>query len=91
MTDATSWSCVRSCEARRMRPPRWYCSIPQPLRWAVGSAIILAGVGGIYGVVESVRHYPLSSWFGVTLYLAMLGALAGLLIGLIVGAVFRRS
>jgi hypothetical protein len=72
------------------RVPRWYLSIPQPLRWAVGGAIVLAGGGGVYGIVESVRDYPLSSWFGVTLYVAMLGAAAGFVLGLISGAVSRR-
>lgn len=70
--------------------PRWYLSIPQPLRWAVGGAIIVAGVGAIYGIAESVRDYPLSSWFGVTLYVAMLGAIVGFMLGLVAGAVSRR-
>jgi hypothetical protein len=72
------------------RVPRWYLSIPHLLRWAVGGAIVLAGGGGVYGIVESVRDYPLSSWFGVTLYVAMLGAAAGFVLGLIAGAVSRR-
>ena len=36
--------------------PRWYL-FPQPLRWAVGGAIILAGVGATYGIVDSVRDF----------------------------------
>jgi hypothetical protein len=67
-----------------MRPPHWYRSIPQPLRWAVGGALVLAAVGGVYGLAEAIRDYPLSSFFGVTLYVALLGGLAGFVLGMIV-------
>ena len=50
---------------------------------------MLAALGAVYGVVESVRDYPLSSWFGVILYIGMLGSIAGFVLGLIAGA-FRR-
>jgi ABC-type uncharacterized transport system permease subunit len=43
-------------------------------------------VGVAYGFAESIHHYPLSSWFGVTFYVALLGALAGSLLGLIAGS-----
>lgn len=72
-----------------MRLPGWYRAISQPLRWAVGGALVLAALGAIYGVVESVRDYPRSSWFGVILYVGMLGSVAGFVVGLIAGA-FRR-
>jgi hypothetical protein len=52
-------------------------------------AVLLALVGAIYGIVESIRDYPLGSWFGVTLYVAMLGASAGLVLGLTPGSVRR--
>lgn len=72
-----------------MRSPNWYRDIPQPLRWAVGGMILLAGVGFVYGIVESVRDYPASSWFGVTLYVSMLGAVAGFVLGIIAGTMSR--
>ena len=68
-----------------MRPPRWYRAIPQPFHWGAGGAIVVAVAGAAYGVFESVRDYPLSSWFGVTLFLTMLGTLAGFLLGFIAG------
>jgi hypothetical protein len=74
-----------------VRLPLWYLSIPQPLRWAIGSAIALGGAAAVGGFVEAVLLYPLSSWFGVTLYLAMLGALAGFVLGVVAGALSRRS
>jgi ABC-type amino acid transport system permease subunit len=52
---------------------------------------VLAGVGGIYGIVEAIRDYPFASWFGVTLYVAVLGALGGFVLGLIAGALRRLS
>lgn len=63
--------------------------MPQPFRWAVVGAVLLAVVGAIYGIVESVRDYPVGSWFGVTLYVAMLAASVGFVLGLIAGAVRR--
>lgn len=72
-----------------MRLPGWYRAVPQPLRWAVAGAIVLAAVGAIYGVFESVRDYSLSSWFGVILYVGMLGALAGFLLGFVAGTLRR--
>jgi hypothetical protein len=66
--------------------PRWYRAIPQPLRWAVGGMIALGGVAAVFGVAESVRDYPVSSWFGVTLYVSALGASAGFVLGVIAGA-----
>jgi len=50
---------------------------------------VLAAVGAAYGVFESARDYPLSSWFGVILYVGMLGAVAGFLLGLVAGALRR--
>ena len=41
-----------------MRWPRWYRTLPQPARWTVAGALPLAGVGIIYGIVESVTDYP---------------------------------
>ena len=79
-----------ACDSWRMRLPRWYLSIPHVLRWAVGGAIVLAAAGAVYGVAEAVAQYPVSSWFGVTLYVAMLGALAGFVLGMIAGAVAQR-
>jgi hypothetical protein len=67
----------------------WYRSIPQPLRWGVAGALLFAAVGAVGGIVESVRDYPLGSWFGVILYVSMLGAVAGFVLGLIVGALRR--
>jgi membrane associated rhomboid family serine protease len=67
--------------------PAWYRRIPQPVRWAVGGAMLFAAIGGVYGVIESLRDYPASSWFGVTVYVSMLGAVAGFLIGVVAGAV----
>lgn len=69
--------------------PSWLAEMPQPLRWAVVGAVLLAVVGAIYGIVESIRDYPLGSWFGVTLYVAMIGAAAGFVLGLATGAVRR--
>ncbi len=81
-----------------MRVPPWYRAIPQPLRWAVCGAIAFAGGGAGYGLAESIRDYPLSSWFGVTLYVLLLGGIVGFVLGVIAGtfsiaarAVFRRS
>lgn len=68
-----------------MGAPRWYRVIPQPLRWAVSGAIGLAVVGAVYGLAESIRDYPLSSWFGVTLYVLLLGAVVGFVLGVIAG------
>jgi hypothetical protein len=79
------------CDISGMRMPDWLREVPQPLRSAVAGMIGLAGVGAIYGLVESARDYPLSGWFGVTLYVAFVGAVAGFLIGLIAGAFARRS
>jgi hypothetical protein len=46
-------------------------------------------VGAAYGLAESVHDYPLSyplsSWFGVTLYVAIFGALAGFIFSLLQG------
>ncbi len=72
-----------------MRSPHWYRDIAQPLRWAAGGTILLGCVGFVYGIVESVQDYPASSWFGVTLYVTMLGAFAGFVLGIIAGAVSR--
>ena len=72
-----------------MRLPAWYRAFPQPLRWAVAGTILLAVVGGSYGIVESVRDYPVSSWFGVTTYVALLGAIAGFVLGLAAGTLRR--
>jgi hypothetical protein len=69
-----------------VRLPFWYRAIRQPLRWAVAGAIVLAGVGAVYGFVESIRDYAISAWFGVILYVAVLGAIAGFVLGLIAGA-----
>jgi hypothetical protein len=76
-----------ACESCSVALPRWYRAIPQPLRWACGGAVALACVGAVYGLTESVRDYPASSWFGVTLYVTMLGALVGFLLGLFTGTV----
>ncbi len=72
-----------------MRRPRWYREIGQPLRWAVAGAIGLAAIGVVYGIAESIHDYPVSSWFGVTFYVAMLGAIVGFVLGLIAGALRR--
>jgi ABC-type uncharacterized transport system permease subunit len=52
---------------------------------------VLAGVGGVYGIVEAIREYPFSSWFGVILYVVILGAVAGFVLGLFAGALRRFS
>jgi ABC-type dipeptide/oligopeptide/nickel transport system permease subunit len=41
------------------------------------------------GIDEFVRDYPASSWFGVTLYVSLLGAVAGFVLGIIAGAISR--
>jgi hypothetical protein len=92
----STWATL--CDDHRVGAPAWYRKIPQPLRWAVGGALAFALVGGAYGLAESIRDYPLSSWFGVTLYLLLLGTLGGFVLGVVAGAlsiaakaVFRRS
>lgn len=52
---------------------------------------MLAGVGGVYGIGEAIRDYPFTSWFGVILYVAVLGAVAGFVLGLVAGAVRRLA
>jgi len=52
---------------------------------------VLAGVGGVYGIVEAIREYPFTSWFGVILYVAVLGAVGGFVLGLIAGALRRLA
>jgi hypothetical protein len=44
----------------------------------------------VFGAVESLRDYPVSSWFGVILYVALLGSVAGLALGLAIGVLTRR-
>jgi hypothetical protein len=51
--------------------------------------LVLAAVGAVYGFVESIRDYPFSSWFGVTIYVAMVAALVGFVVGLMAGALGR--
>jgi hypothetical protein len=77
------------CKDDRMHLPASYRAIPQPLRWAVAGAVVLAAIGGLYGIVESIRDYPVTSWFGVILYVAMLGAGAGFVLGLGAGTLRR--
>ncbi len=72
-----------------MPGPACLAAIPQPLRWAVAGAVLFAAVGASYGIVESIRDYPPGSWFGVTLYVAVLGAPAGFVLGLVAGALRR--
>lgn len=64
-------------------------SAAAPLRWAVGGTILVAGVGFVYGIAESVRDIPASSWFGVTLYVSLPGAVAGFVLGIIAGGMSR--
>lgn len=49
----------------------------------------MAVIGAVYGLAESFRDYPPSSWFGVTLYVTMLGAIAGFLLGITAGLLSR--
>jgi hypothetical protein len=72
-----------------MRRPGWYAAIDQPLRWAVAGAIGLGAVGVVYGIAESIRDYPVSSWFGVILYVTVIAAVAGFVLGLVAGALRR--
>jgi hypothetical protein len=74
-----------------MRLPNWYVSIAQPARWSVGAAIGFGALGAAGGFVEAVDLYPVTSWFGVTLYLAMIAGFVGLLLGLVSAFVLRRS
>lgn len=73
-----------------MRPPARYAEIPQPARWGVAGATGLGAVGAVGGFIEAVAVYPLGSWFGVTLYLALIGALAGFVLGCVSAAASRR-
>src|SRR5664279_4971585 len=73
----------RACEDAVVHAPRWHPEVPQPLRWAVLGTIAFGIVGAAYGLAESVHDYLLGSWFGVTLYVAIFGALAGFIFGLI--------
>jgi len=52
---------------------------------------VLAGVGGVYGIVEAIRDYPFTSWFGVILYVAVLSAVGGFVLGRMAGAVRRLA
>lgn len=53
--------------------------------------MLLAAVGACYGAVQAVAHYPVSSWFAVTLYVAMLGSLAGVVLGLLAGTLWSLA
>jgi hypothetical protein len=70
-----------------MKSPNWFVSIPQPLRWGVGGALGLGAAGAIYGLVEAVRDYPVRSWFGVTLFLALIAILPGFVLGTVTGTI----
>lgn len=66
-----------------------FAEVPQPLRWASVGAVLLAVLGTTYGFIESIRDYPLSSWFGVTLYVTMLASTAGFILGFLAGVTQR--
>jgi hypothetical protein len=51
----------------------------------------IGGAAAIGGLVEAIEVYPLSSWFGVTLYMVMLGSVAGFALGLLAAVVTRRA
>ena len=70
---------------------RWYGTVPQPLRWALGGGTILGVLGAVYGIAEAIHDYPLSSWLAVTMYVALLGGFAGFVVGLFVGLFDRRG
>jgi hypothetical protein len=55
-------------------------------RCVVWAVVIGASLGAVAGFVESIAVYPASSWAAVTLYLALLGALASALLGLLTGS-----
>jgi hypothetical protein len=74
-----------------MKLPSWYVSIPQPARWGVAGGSMLGVMGAVTGLVEAVALYPLGSWFGVTLYLAVLVGIPGFVLGLVGAVVLRRS
>ena len=73
-----------------MSLPGWYVSIAQPVRWGVAGTLALGSTGAVGGLIEAVDVYPVRSWFGVTLYLAMLGSIGGFILGLVCAAVTRR-
>jgi hypothetical protein len=51
--------------------------------WAVAIGTTLGAAGG---AAEGVALYPFASWPAVTLYVAVLGALAAALLGLLTGS-----
>ena len=73
-----------------MHLPSWLEEVAQPFRWAVAGTLGLAAVGAVYGIVESARDYPLTSWFGVIMYTTFLGGIAGFVVGILAGALARK-
>jgi hypothetical protein len=82
---------LEPCQTSAVVLPSWYVALSQPGRWSVGGAMACGAIGALSGLIEAIVVYPVSSWFGVTLFVAMLAALAGLVLGLVTALALRRS